>query len=77
MQKRSTGTASNERKTIVASAASAAPVVTRKAVAQPSAEDIARRAYEIYVARGQTAGRDQEDWLQAERELTGATTRNN
>jgi hypothetical protein len=34
-------------------------------------EDIARRAYEIYVQRGGTHGYDIEDWLQAERELTG------
>jgi hypothetical protein len=33
-------------------------------------EDIRRRAYEIYLARGEEPGRDVEDWLQAERELT-------
>ena len=32
-------------------------------------EDIRRRAYEIYLARGEEPGRDVEDWLQAEREL--------
>ncbi len=32
-------------------------------------EEIARRAYEIYVSRGGTHGYDIEDWLQAEREL--------
>jgi hypothetical protein len=32
-------------------------------------EQIAARAYEIYVARGGTPGSDIEDWLQAEREL--------
>jgi hypothetical protein len=31
--------------------------------------DIARRAYELYVARGGEDGHDIEDWLQAEREL--------
>ena len=31
--------------------------------------DIARRAYELYLARGCDAGHDVEDWLQAEREL--------
>ncbi len=30
---------------------------------------IAKRAYEIYLARGATHGRDIEDWLQAESEL--------
>ena len=32
-------------------------------------EDIARRAYEIWVAKGRTHGHHQEDWIQAEREL--------
>ena len=32
-------------------------------------EEIARRAYEIYQARGSEPGRELEDWLQAEREL--------
>jgi Protein of unknown function (DUF2934) len=32
-------------------------------------DDIARRAYELYLARGCDAGHDVEDWLQAEREL--------
>jgi hypothetical protein len=34
-----------------------------------SAKDIAKRAYEIYVARGHVNGFDREDWLRAEREL--------
>jgi hypothetical protein len=34
-------------------------------------EDIRRRAYEIYLARGEQSGRDLGDWLQAERELEG------
>ena len=33
-------------------------------------EEIRRRAYEIYLARGGEPGHDLEDWLQAERELT-------
>jgi hypothetical protein len=32
-------------------------------------EEIRRRAYEIYLERGEQAGRDLDDWLQAEREL--------
>lgn len=32
-------------------------------------EDIARRAFEIYEARGCEQGHDVEDWLEAEREL--------
>jgi len=34
-------------------------------------EEIRRRAYEIYLERGQQPGRDLDDWLQAERELEG------
>lgn len=32
-------------------------------------EEIRRRAYEIYVERGSTAGNENEDWLTAEREV--------
>lgn len=35
----------------------------------PSEEEVRRRAYEIWLARGREHGRDQEDWWQAEREL--------
>jgi hypothetical protein len=33
------------------------------------AEDIRRRAYEIYLERREQPGRELDDWLQAEREL--------
>ena len=33
-------------------------------------EEIRRRAYEIYLERGEEPGHDLEHWLQAERELT-------
>jgi hypothetical protein len=36
---------------------------------EPSEEQIARRAYEIFLARGGEHGRHVDDWLQAEREL--------
>ena len=36
---------------------------------RPANEDIAKRAYEIFLARGSSHGSDLEDWLQAEREL--------
>ena len=40
--------------------------------AEPIAPDrIAFRAYELYVARGGSDGRDVDDWLTAERELSG------
>ena len=35
----------------------------------PSQEKISKRAYELYVARGEIPGHDVDDWLQAEREL--------
>jgi len=34
-------------------------------------DGIARRAYEIYVQRGGENGKDVEDWLRAEKELSG------
>jgi hypothetical protein len=36
----------------------------------PSEEEIAVRAYHIYLERGETEGDPTDDWLQAERELT-------
>jgi hypothetical protein len=36
---------------------------------EPSHEDIARRAYQLYEERGGEHGHDQDDWFQAEREL--------
>ena len=36
---------------------------------EPTTEQIAQRAYEIYQARGGTEGQDIEDWLEAERQL--------
>jgi hypothetical protein len=38
--------------------------------AQPSADEIAKRAYDIFLARGATDGSDLDDWLRAEQELT-------
>jgi len=35
-------------------------------------EEISMYAYEIYLARGGQAGKELDDWLQAERELAGA-----
>ena len=36
---------------------------------EPSHEEIARRAYQLYEERGGGHGHDQDDWFQAEREL--------
>jgi outer membrane protein TolC len=43
--------------------------------AQPLTTDseIARRAYDLYLARGREGGHDVEDWLQAERELNASS----
>jgi hypothetical protein len=38
-------------------------------LAQPTKAEVARRAHEIYMARGGSHGCDLDDWLQAEREL--------
>jgi hypothetical protein len=38
-------------------------------VTQIDREAIARRAYERYLQRGRIPGHEQEDWLEAEREL--------
>jgi hypothetical protein len=35
----------------------------------PTEDEIARRAYQLFEARGGEHGRDREDWFQAEREL--------
>lgn len=35
----------------------------------PNREDIERRAYELYLARGGAGGDAAEDWFQAEREI--------
>jgi hypothetical protein len=35
--------------------------------------DIARRAYDLYLARGGEHGHHVDDWIQAERELRGTT----
>ena len=47
-----------------------APKKPRKTKAQPTQEEIALRAYHIFLERGSTPGNEIEDWLQAERELT-------
>jgi hypothetical protein len=59
------------------SASSEAPQKSRKAVAvKPTYDEIALRAYHIYLERGSTPGDPMQDWLQAERELTQAPSSN-
>jgi hypothetical protein len=38
-------------------------------VREPSREEIACRAYELYLRRGSEPGKDVEDWVRAEKEL--------
>jgi hypothetical protein len=39
---------------------------------EPDHDEIARCAYELYLSRGAEDGRDVQDWLQAEHQLTKA-----
>lgn len=41
----------------------------KKAAYQPTNDEIALRAYHIYLERGSTPGDPMQDWLRAEREL--------
>ena len=41
----------------------------RPAASQPTQEEIALRAYQIYLERGGAPGDELEDWTRAEREL--------
>jgi hypothetical protein len=52
--------------------------VTTKEVAkfgrrEPSEEEIAHRAYELYLQRSGEQGKDVEDWIRAEKELSDET----
>ena len=46
-----------------------APLGAQLSVLSPSNEDIAKRAYEKFLARDLAHGFDRDDWLAAEREL--------
>ena len=51
-----------------------APVRTKQVTVDrhaPTSTQIAERAYQLYLARGAWHGHDMEDWLEAERQLTG------
>ena len=48
-----------------------APTLVRTAPPKNIEEQIRRRAYELYEARGREDGRDWEDWFRAESEITG------
>jgi hypothetical protein len=56
-----------------ATAAEGAP----ESLMQPASvtdSDVARRAYELYLARGSEHGHDMDDWTAAERELRARST---
>jgi hypothetical protein len=38
----------------------------------PPRDEVARRAYELFLQRGGSSGRDVEDWLEAERQVRAA-----
>jgi hypothetical protein len=42
---------------------------------KPTHGDVARRAYELFLARGAEHGLALQDWLEAERQLTASTPR--
>lgn len=46
-----------------------------KVVTVPTYDQIARRAYEIWIAKGQPTGQDEINWREAERDLMGLTPR--
>jgi Protein of unknown function (DUF2934) len=58
----------NESTDAEATSAQAATVEVPVGNSAPD-EEIRRRAYEIYLERGEQQGRELDDWLQAEREL--------
>jgi hypothetical protein len=71
-----TAAAAPKTESIVAPAAPArrAPVRTKQVTVDrhaPTSIQIAERAYQLYLARGAWHGHDMEDWLEAERQLTG------
>ena len=74
---------SNKQQKITKPAPAPAPAVKVAAPAgkpgkrgfEPTQEEIATRAFEIYVSEGCKAGSDLENWLRAEQELRGKASR--
>jgi hypothetical protein len=50
------------------------PVPGRYVAMDLAYEEIARRAYALFLSRGAEHGRDFDDWLEAERQLRSAST---
>jgi len=65
-EKTSAPKASKAPKATTATSTAAGKTASKRA---PTHEQIAARSYELYLARGSQPGHEQEDWLQAEREL--------
>ena len=63
----------NERQELHAISSQEAATGEAPVAARARDEEIRRRAYEIYVERGEEPGLELDDWLQAERELHGGT----
>jgi hypothetical protein len=64
------------RKTVKAKVTAPKSVKATKSVSDmtpPTFETIAKRSYELYLARGAQPGHEVEDWLAAEAELTSKT----
>ena len=60
------------KSTQAAAAGIASPKPTRQETTPPSDADIATRAYEIWLSRGQETGNDQQHWFEARRQLQRA-----
>lgn len=52
----------------------AMPTEATPAAVHPTEDQVRRRAFEIYIARGGAAGNPDSDWRQAEQELRGRLT---
>lgn len=61
-----------EKSSVKESAAKASAVKASTANSPSLSQSIAERAYQIWQERGCQHGRDKEDWLAAEKELTAA-----
>jgi hypothetical protein len=61
--------AAPDRSGTVVTKSKPSPAAARASVTE---REIARRAYDLYLARGCEQGHDVEDWLQAERDLRAA-----
>ena len=61
-----------KRKIAAATMNASGDAVSQSEGARVTEQDVARRAYDLYLARGCEHGHDVEDWLQAEHELNGS-----